>query len=1028
MAATISDTEPVTSFIKVQLFGPPSVTKDDQPVIFPFKKAEALFYYLLIRKQATRDELATLLWTEENEEKAKKNLRNALYKIKKAFGSKIIIARQKQMVMLDPDIHIESDADGYLNPDSENPGSGKGEFLQGFLVKGAENFLDWVRDQNDFFRELFIMKLNQRLEKSLEKGEDANVELDANLLIQTDKYDERGYRILMRAYARKGQFNKVIEINKRLVGILEKELGITPDKKTKDLYLEILNRRNAIENKVEKKTDHFFVGRKRELLILREDYNEFIHHNRVRSIMIMGEAGIGKTSLKEEFKRTIRTAEINLLEAECFQAEEEYVLKPWNVIFSQLYVILQKEKIQISAFVETIIGHLFPAFSKGLTQNKVLPLEKLDTLKPKVIEDAVLGVLQQVAQKKKILLIIDDVQWLDAMSLSLLNHILLHTHNQDIFFLGTLRTGFNQAIEKFMTVTSRYQRLMQIELDRFSKNEVKDFVRHSLPNLPIDDKLNETVYQETEGNPFFINEFLNVIKEKKDIHALTPRMQDILKSRIIGISQEGKKMLNIVSLFFDEVTLDILQSVCGKNDFEIMEIMEELKNKFIIREIAKADSVCYRFTHHKLRDFIYDQQSLASKRILHNKVGLLLEKDLKKDKHDFLLYPHLIYHFTNARNWKSTLKYTIDNAKLFLDFSHELFPELRDPAIQGDFYLQVSPDMTRKYLNDIDNLLTTVKTNFKTNPELIKLQVEYLHMKGRYLIREGEYDEGIRLIEEMIKESRQIKDFHYMLKGFIQLIFYSIQTYDISGMSKNLQLALNLASHHHYKKEMGTLLRLKGINLIMAGEYQKAESLLKNSITIFSHLNLEEDKFSLCIAAANYYLGEIRRYSQNFTEALSFYDQAIAISKEKKAFGSLAVFNTQAGQAAYHSKDLPRAARYFADAIEMYDKFETVWGRSTAEGYYSLWLINEKNYPEALNSLKNADFFAQKLKSPNELAIVYRIKAKIRTLMKTNPDLSKTFAKTLNLTVNEYCTRGIEIAAKANNIYEQNLLKKLNKK
>ncbi|EYE87262.1 hypothetical protein Q428_14235 [Fervidicella metallireducens AeB] len=58
--------------IDVKLFGAPRVLCNGRNIVFPFKKAEALFYYLVVNKQATRDELVSLLWDEIDEETAKK--------------------------------------------------------------------------------------------------------------------------------------------------------------------------------------------------------------------------------------------------------------------------------------------------------------------------------------------------------------------------------------------------------------------------------------------------------------------------------------------------------------------------------------------------------------------------------------------------------------------------------------------------------------------------------------------------------------------------------------------------------------------------------------------------------------------------------------------------------------------------------------------------------------------------------------------------------------------------------------------
>ena len=74
------------SKIVCKLFGVPKITKDGQSVFLPYAKINALLYYILVSKVVSRDEVVGLLWPDEDEKIAKKNLRNAIYQAKKSWG------------------------------------------------------------------------------------------------------------------------------------------------------------------------------------------------------------------------------------------------------------------------------------------------------------------------------------------------------------------------------------------------------------------------------------------------------------------------------------------------------------------------------------------------------------------------------------------------------------------------------------------------------------------------------------------------------------------------------------------------------------------------------------------------------------------------------------------------------------------------------------------------------------------------------------------------------------------------------
>jgi DNA-binding SARP family transcriptional activator/predicted ATPase len=1022
--------------ITVKLLGTAHVLKDDSTVTFPFKKAEALFYYLAVTKQASRDQLAALLWPDSPEDAAKKKLRDAMYKIRKAFGIDIIICPQKQVITLNPQFPIHIDIDNLSETESNSATipSYTGDFLDGFLLKDAEAFLDWAHRKQEFFREIYIKLLYKHIDAHKDHR-DFDLARHARLLIRADEFDETAYRLLMKALAGNGAYNKAISVYNRLTELLDRELGIAPESQTRDLYVSLLEKRKVKLDSHLRKQERFFYGRTREMETLTDSFHAFtqdshLHSSNTRAILITGEAGIGKTSLKDEFLHKIDPHGIHIIETNCYQAEETFMLKPWNHIMSSIRQIIDREGIGFPQLWENIIASMFPAFLGERKKGSVHAVEKPATLKTTVVEEAIVNVLNLVAQRRKILLIFEDIQWIDAISLSLLNTILLHAENNHVMFIGTMRTAHHEGLNRFVSKLCRYDRLMCIELHRFSRKETEEFISGALqvPNRRITEELKDKLFRETEGNPFFIAEFLNALKDKKDIGGLTSRMHDILKSRIMDISPDGRKALDIMSMFFDKIALETLLAVSGKDEYKIIEIIDELKSRNIVREFSDDGQIWYSFTHQKLRDFVYSQQSLARKKILHNRIGTLLESRLKLDKRDIPRYPLLIYHFSNGGNILAALKYSIKNANVYLDFGHELFPELNPVKPGSDdsrrLYAEAGQHAV-KYIEDIELLMEKVTERESITDEIIQLEVEFLHMKGRYLIREGQYDSGVQCIRKVIRNALDIDNYKYALKGYLQMIFYTIQVHLVEEMEENVEAALSLAEAHDSRRDIGILLRLKGLNRIMAYRFDEAESDLKRSIEVFTRLSGEENRYALNTAAAYNYIGEIRRNRQNFREALKFYDKAIAFSLDSNALSSLAIFYTNAGQAAYDSGDHPAAMKYFSSALRMYNKFHTLWGRSTAEAFTALLLVNQNRYPDALIHLNHADLYSQQLKNPYRMGLVLKIKAEIRKSMLHDPELHNTFAALLDKPHTTYVAQSSYQLEKTGPRYELDLLKAL---
>ena len=88
--------------LKINVMRLPSVELDGAPVAFPFKRADALLYYMAVQKSATRQELVSLLWEDYDESNGLKQLRNILYHLKKILGGDFLISPQKSLIRVNP--------------------------------------------------------------------------------------------------------------------------------------------------------------------------------------------------------------------------------------------------------------------------------------------------------------------------------------------------------------------------------------------------------------------------------------------------------------------------------------------------------------------------------------------------------------------------------------------------------------------------------------------------------------------------------------------------------------------------------------------------------------------------------------------------------------------------------------------------------------------------------------------------------------------------------------------------------------
>lgn len=1002
--------------LHVKLLGIPKTFKDDEEIKFPTRKIEALFYYMIIKKQASRDELACLFWGGTDESNAKKNLRNALYYIKKACSCDILVSGNNSTVSLNHDIHIASDIDSLLSNLGPINWSSE-ELLESVYIEDCEEFEEWLLEYREHINSLLISKATKSLNQVIEKNNADDMENISMFLIKKEPYNERIYRELMKVYASQGLYNKALNLYFDLENKLKKDLQIPPEMETIQLYNGILDLRR-LNNKSGSSTDSFFYGRYKELYDLNQNFYNFINSKDFTSILIRGEAGVGKTRLKDRFLEMIHNKNILILQTTCYEVEESYFFKPWNDIFAKISELIDQENIEIPDTWKNILSYLFPVFFNNSTIDHVNLLERMDSFKYQIVSDAVVEVLRKILSSHKIILIFDDLQWIDDMSLSLLTNVLLHINSKNIMFIGINRVGYSKKLESAVSEMHRYNKINVIPIERFCYIDVENIIKALVPRDKINESLLNKIFNETEGNTLFLVETLKNIREYNQTTELSSNIKNIISSRISKLTDIERAILDFSSLFFDKVDFKVLKQLIDIDELKILEAIESLQKKGLLWEIVDSSDIYFKFTHQIIRNFIYSQQSHLKKRILHNRIGTILEANLYNDYRDRYDYSKLIYHFEKGDNYLSAITYRLKNLYLLFDYNFEFSPAIYNSNYISDKQVSSYLEEFQTSIDSIENALFKIPETNENSKKLYSLKIEYYHLVGRYYIKQCFYNEGTKYINEMISLCKESDNKEYLLTAYNEMLFYNIQVRNTKLIKEYIDLAYELAKELQNFEEIGTILRIHGFYQIMMGNYDYAKKLLSECIKAFKHISSDRHSYDLHIAAAYNYLGYVYKYKGEFANCLAYYKKAINICKKKNIMNGLSLFYNNAGQAYFEIKDYKNSKEYFIKAISLYEKLDIIWCRAITQSYMAVLNVMDKKYDDAKKSLVIADKCSKKLDNPYELSIVNKNKVTIKLMMRQYPDVYEAFKDILNLDIQQYCNTAIKYFAMVNMQYE----------
>ena len=1001
--------------LRAVLFGKPAIYWNDQKVVFPFAKMEALLYYLLVTGEATRDSLATLFWGDMGEYAAKKNLRNTVYLLKKMLSVDLLVTSSRSKITLNLEVVTAIDLTLLTVTDSakflkENAG----EFLEGFYFKDASSFDEWVDVKREQFRKDRINYLTKFIIKLLNDKDYTSAKRYLKNLIELDEYNESAYRMLMKIYEKEDSY-KAMEIYQTLERTMAQDLDLLPSVKTQEIYNRIKDRKNNKNSEKEIFSNQGFFGREKELRQLRLWLDEFYQKGHSRQlILLQGDQGVGKTAIIEQLFSTIPIENSNVFRTQCYQAEFEYIYKSWNTIFLQVMTILMQADIDLPPLWQQVIAYAFPTTKiseKLLHKEMTMDAYKFNTT---MVEEIMCEVLGKAANYKKTILLIEDIHWMDKQGWLLLWQ-LLRMHGTNVICIATCHTEYFQQIDKTIEDFERSSMVEHLKIGRFS---AEDVIKLSALRLPsISEEMQFRLYDYTGGNALFLIECLNLIATGKDISHGSIRLNSVLKERTGNVSDNGRKIIEIASVFFNNANYEVLLAVSEINEFELVEALEELQQKQLLTEEVDLDKggCVYKFYNLQIRNYVYSQMSTIRQRIVNKRTALYLEEQLQRGMQSKDVYEQILYHYTNADEKLKMLDYTIRLAQEYFFLQYEMFPELNSYDSRGNIDFRESRSQIATYLDKIKELLDVLLVQTTIDKRLDAYKVAYLEMAGSYHIWRGEHLLGLTLIHQMLRLASEKNLKEYQIKGYQQIIYCGIQTRKAQLIHKFAIKLLHLTEHDEPSDKKATALRFLGIACALKGQYQQAEDYYRQSLALLKKLAVRNSLYIFTIAAANNYIGDLRRENLDYKEALYHYEQAVRIAGRKNSSEGVALFYINAGCAAFQLNDYAKASVYLTDALSVAEGFGDQKGYWCLRSYCTLncvlALINLRQHRphEAKRYLEQARGFLKKYNDQYQSGLIFRTEAEIKLHMDQEKKVAEVFADDLPLAAVEYCKQAWKV-------------------
>ena len=426
----------------------------------------------------------------------------------------------------------------------------------------------------------------------------------------------------------------------------------------------------------------YFVGCQNELAMIWNQY-KIAKDGNVRVMLLIGEQGIGKSRLLDEFaKHAIQDRAVVLRGG----TSESEGMPPYLPFLEALghYIrdtSLDQLREQVDA-VSQILASILPELAVRLGELPTpypLPAEQMRLR----LYEAIGIFVEKISTPHALVLTLDDLQLADAASLDLLCHIVRSQPKARLLVLGTYREGEierNPALERAIAKLVQQRVLASIKIEALSAEEIEALAVSYLGS-PISSIVSQPLFIQSEGNPFFAEELLRSWVEKGELireneqwvaaapleHALPQSIVGVLRQRFTRLPPGIIDHLRIAAIIGRMFDLSVLAAVEGQE----IEILEEHLLEATQAGLIRTDQAgIFTFSHDKIRECLYAEVSTSRRRRLHESIGQVLESryDLEKTRSMSRL-AELAFHFTQSGDQVRGVNYSQQAAEEALQSS-----------------------------------------------------------------------------------------------------------------------------------------------------------------------------------------------------------------------------------------------------------------------------------------------------------------------------------------------------------------------
>lgn len=416
-----------------------------------------------------------------------------------------------------------------------------------------------------------------------------------------------------------------------------------------------------------------FVGREKERAELSRALDE-LKSGRGGLVLIGGEPGIGKTRLAEEIAAEAVRRDFRTLIGRCYDVDAPPPYLPFIEVLEGASREVDPETFRMAlgsaageiAKVMPQLRNLYEDIPPGLD----LPPEQ----ERRYLFNSIVEFVGRAASVRPLVVLLDDLQWADESSLSLLRTVAQHLSEIPVLLLGTYRNvelDVQRPLSRALDELLRHRLASRMNLKRHDEDGVRALLSRMSGREPPPG-LVRAIYDETDGNSFFVEEVFRHLSEHNRLFdaqgewlgdvaigdvEVPESVRLVIGRRLEGLKEPSRKALSAAAIIGRTFDFELLEKVTEVTTDDLLDAIEEAQRLSLIEPLSESISETrYQFAHELIRQTLLSSMALPRRQRLHLRVAEAAENlyaDTLKER-----APEIVNHLVRAgsADLKTTLR------------------------------------------------------------------------------------------------------------------------------------------------------------------------------------------------------------------------------------------------------------------------------------------------------------------------------------------------------------------------------------